>query len=54
MYRLAADQGQVRAQFILGALFDTGRGVPQNYAEAMKWYRLPLIRGTPTPRTTSE
>ena len=33
-YRLAADQGDARAQFNLGFMYGTGQGVPQNYAEA--------------------
>jgi TPR repeat protein len=28
------------AQFILGAVYTSGEGVPRNYAEALKWYRL--------------
>ncbi len=40
-----ADQGNAGAQFILGQMFATGRGVPQNYAEAMKWYRLAADQG---------
>ena len=28
------------AQFNLGTLFDTGKGVPQDYKEAARWYRL--------------
>ena len=28
------------AQFYLGFLYEEGMGVPRNYAEAAKWYRL--------------
>ena len=28
------------AQLNLGNMYDTGRGVPQDYAEALRWYRL--------------
>lgn len=37
--RLAANQGDAKAQFNLGLLYDHGRGVPQDSAEAAKWYR---------------
>ncbi len=36
--RLAADQGNRQAQFNLGLMYQKGHGVPQNYAEAMKWF----------------
>ncbi|WP_162912988.1 tetratricopeptide repeat protein [Rhodospirillaceae bacterium SYSU D60014] len=34
-----AHQGDVRAQFWLGLLYDKGRGVPRNYVTAARWYR---------------
>lgn len=34
-----AEQGHVVAQANIGYLYNTGYGVPQNYAEAAKWYR---------------
>ena len=37
--RLAANQGDARAQFNLGLIYDHGRGVQQDAAEAAKWYR---------------
>jgi len=55
-YRLAADPGHIKAQeklnlllkkstaaqinFGLGTTFERGQGVPQNYNEAIRWYRL--------------
>src|SRR5512141_2304741 len=33
-----AEKGDADAQFILGFLYDEGKGVPQDYAEAAKWY----------------
>jgi TPR repeat protein len=44
-YRLAADQGDANGQYILGIMYADGKGVPQNYAEAMKWYRLAADQG---------
>jgi uncharacterized protein len=35
----AAGQGIASAQYILGSMYAQGRGVPQNYAEAARWYR---------------
>lgn len=37
--RLAADQGDAGAQATLGFMYADGRGVPQDYAEAVRWYR---------------
>ena len=39
-FRLAAEQGGAIAQWNLGTAYAEGRGVPQDYAEAVKWYRL--------------
>ena len=44
-YRLAAEQGLVRAQYNLGVMYDNGQGVPQDYKEAVKWYRLAAEQG---------
>ena len=35
-----AEQGSATAQFNLGAMYHDGRGVPQDYQTAVKWYRL--------------
>ena len=40
-----AEQGDVDAQFILGYMYDEGKGVPQDNKEAMKWYRLAAEQG---------
>ena len=34
-----AEQGYVAAQYNLGVMYSSGKGVKQNYAEAVKWYR---------------
>ena len=36
----AAEQGHAEAQFYLGVMYATGRGVPQNDAKAVAWFRL--------------
>ena len=40
-----AKQGDVRAQYNIGVLYDRGLGVPQNYAEATRWYGIAAERG---------
>jgi len=44
-YRKAAEQGWAGAQSNLGAMYQGGKGVPQDYAEAVKWYRLAANQG---------
>jgi TPR repeat protein len=31
---------------MLGVMYATGQGIPQNYAEAVKWYRLATDQGS--------
>jgi Sel1 repeat len=38
--RKAAEAGSAAARNTLGLAFETGRGAPQDYAEALKWYRM--------------
>jgi len=38
-FRMAADQGNVKAQNNLGFMNIIGQGVAQDYVEAGKWYR---------------
>lgn len=40
-----ATDGNPVAQFNLGVLHDVGRGVVQDYAQAVKWYRLAAAQG---------
>ena len=44
-YRLAANQGDARAQGRLGFMYRHGRGVPQDSAEAVRWFRLSADNG---------
>ncbi len=44
-YRKAADQGYAGAQHKLGVMYATGRGVAQDYLEAVEWYRLAANQG---------
>ncbi|WP_375414322.1 tetratricopeptide repeat protein [uncultured Bradyrhizobium sp.] len=40
-----AERGDSAAQSYLGFMFETGRGVPQNYTEAAMWYRRSAEQG---------
>ncbi|WLA61261.1 tetratricopeptide repeat protein [Bradyrhizobium diazoefficiens] len=40
-----AERGNAAAQTYLGLLFETGRGLPQNYTEAAMWYRRAAEQG---------
>ena len=40
-----AEQGNATAQFNLGVMYATGRGVPQNYQVAEQWYILAATQG---------
>lgn len=43
--RQAAADGDARAQFEIGAIYSEGRAVPQDYAEAAKWYERAAAQG---------
>jgi TPR repeat protein len=42
-----AKRGDVAAQFMLGGMFDTGKGVPQDPVQAAFWYRKAADQGAP-------
>lgn len=44
-WRPLAEQGNVNAQHNLGVMYDFGRGVPQDVAEAARWYRAAADQG---------
>jgi hypothetical protein len=44
-FREAAERNLPDSQFNLAMLYETGRGVPQNQAEAYKWYALAVRNG---------
>jgi TPR repeat protein len=37
--------GNVPAQYSLGLAYEKGKGVPQDYQEAVKWYRIAAAQG---------
>ena len=44
-WRPLAEQGDAGAQNILGLMYATGEGVPQDNNEAVRWYRLAAEQG---------
>ena len=44
-WRKAAEQGDVKAQAILGSRYILGQGLPNNYAEGVKWLRKAADQG---------
>ena len=40
-----AEQGDVKAQFNMGILYEKGQGVPQDFQEAFRWYGLAAEQG---------
>ena len=40
-----AEQGDAKAQYYLGKMYANGKGVQQDYAEAVKWYRKAAEQG---------
>jgi TPR repeat protein len=44
----AAERGNSRAQTYLGFMYANGRGVPQNYIDAVYWYRRAAEQGNPS------
>jgi TPR repeat protein len=40
-----AEQGHAEAQYNLGGMYAEGRGVPQDYGEAAKWFRKAAEQG---------
>jgi hypothetical protein len=44
-YELAAEQGDAKAQFMLGNMHALGQGVVQDYAKAFYWHKLAAEQG---------
>ena len=41
-----AEQGDVQTQLLVGSIYDFGQGVPQDDAEAVKWYERAAMQGS--------
>ena len=48
--RTRAEQGDALSQAVLGGIYYLGDGVPQDYAEAVKWHRLAVSGSTQASR----
>lgn len=51
LWRPLAEQGDARAQYMVGLAYGLGHGVPQSYAEAAKWYRRAADQGNSDAQT---
>jgi len=45
--RARAEKGDTKAEYSLGYMYYHGKGVPQDYAEAVRWYRKAAEQGGP-------
>ena len=45
LWRPLAENGDVRAQFNLGTMYDLGQGVARDFSEAVKWFRRAAEQG---------
>jgi hypothetical protein len=45
LYEKAADQGNVRAQYNLGVLYESGQGVPKDLGKAAELYQKAANQG---------
>ena len=45
IFHTLAEQGDLATQFVLGKMHSNGRGVPKDYLEAVKWYKLAAEQG---------
>jgi TPR repeat protein len=43
--RAAAQSGDANAQYWLGVMYHNGQGVPQDYAQAISWFRKAAAQG---------
>ena len=50
--KAAAEQGDAFVQFILGDMYSTGEGAPQNDIEAVRWYRMAAEQGDAWAQTS--
>src|SRR5277367_2028155 len=45
LFQPLAEHGDASAECNLGVMYEQGRGVAQNYREAMRWFRLAALQG---------
>ena len=44
-YKLAAEQGHAKAQFLLGVMYEQGQGISQNIIYAYMWFNIAASQG---------
>jgi TPR repeat protein len=49
-YRMAADQNDATGLYLVGRMYEEGRGVPASTEEAKKWYLTAAQKGSPQAR----
>lgn len=52
-FRRAAEQGYTPAEYVLGLRYMNGEGVPQDYAQAVIWYKKAALKGLPQAQQRS-
>lgn len=52
LFRQAADQNNSNAFGNIGFMYANGEGVPQDYAQAVSWYRHGATRGEPNAQAS--
>ncbi|GHT40295.1 hypothetical protein AGMMS49921_01440 [Endomicrobiia bacterium] len=50
-FKKSAEQGNAKAQYNLGLMYDKGEGVKQDYKEAVDWYKKAALQGHSDART---
>ncbi len=53
-WRPLAERGHAGAQVLLGGMYARGEGVPKDYTEALRWYRLAAAQGDEDAFTARE
>lgn len=48
-WRQMAERGDAKAQYMIGLAYYTGTGVPQDYKQAVSWYRKAAEQGYAPP-----
>lgn len=48
IFHALADEGDARAQFMMGTIYEQGLGVPMDLVTAARWYRLAAEGGNPS------
>lgn len=47
-FKVLAERGDAKAQYNLGAMYNNGEGVPQDFGQSVKWLRKAALQGNPS------